>query len=375
MSSSAPVGSWSGWLDRRTFRVVFGTVFGCLLLLRVAEIVAAQAGEVWGFDFAAYWTAAGRVFAGGSPYAPAINQAGSFLAYLYPPPLAVALAPLAGLGADYRAAEWPWLLIRAFVAVATLVVLLRYSGMQRRREVAMVTVVVMALPAVTWDLIMGNVNLLLLALLAGAWLSLRSDTARAESVAGALVGVAAVIKVFPGLLIVWLLLTRRFRGALVCVVVIVGIALATLPVVGVAGWVDYLRVATDLTGSGPPTAFTFAWPIIVLGGFAATVWSARQQPTWVSFSVCILAAMLLSPTLVATYLALAVLALILLLVYSGNQSLVIFCYAVIFVAGMLQFEAPGPMDMLLARELTTLTIATVVGALLWAGHQLGRRPV
>jgi Glycosyltransferase family 87 len=328
---------------------------------------------VWGFDFAAYWTAAGRVAAGGSPYAPTVNQAGSFLAYLYPPPLAVAFAPMAGLGADYHDAAWPWLVVRALFAVAALVVLLRYIGM-KRGEIAVITVAVMALPAVAWDLIMGNVNLLLMAMLAVAWLGLRSGRAGGETAAGALIGLATLIKVFPALLIVWLLLTRRIRGAVVSVLVILGVALATLPVVGISGWTDYLRVVTDLAGPGGLTAFSILGPIVILAGLVAAAWSTLQHPPWVSFSVCILAAMLLSPTLVATYLALAVLPLILLLAYSRSQWPAIACYVLVFIAGMLEFEA-GPMDILLARVLTTATIVAILVALFWAGRHSGGRQV
>jgi hypothetical protein len=328
-------------------------------------------GPSWGFDFAAYWTAAGRVAAGGSPYAPATNQAGSFLAYLYPPPIAVAFAPLAGLGADYHDAAWPWLVVRALVAIAALVVLLRYIGM-KRGEVVVVTVAVMALPAVTWDLIMGNVNLLLMAMLAVAWLGVRSGKVDGETTAGVMIGLAALIKVFPALLIVWLLLTRRIRAALVSAVVIIGVALATLPVVGISGWTDYLGVVTDLAGPSGLTAFSIMGPIVILAGVAAAAWSTLQHPAWVSFSVCILAAMLLSPTLVATYLALAVLPLILLLAYSRSQWPAVACYALVFVAGMLEFEA-GPMDILVARVLTTATIVVIDAAMLWSGQMLPRR--
>ncbi len=346
---------------------------GSLLLLRVLEVISARLGPSWGFDFAAYWTAAGRVATGGSPYAPAVNQAGSFLAYLYPPPLAVAFAPFAGLGADYHDAAWPWLLVRALIAIAALAVLVRHVGM-KRGEAVVVTVALVALPAVTWDLIMGNVNLLLMALLAGAWLGLRDGGTRGENAAGALIGIATAIKVFPALLIVWLLLTRRFRAALVALAVILGVALATLPFVGLAGWADYLRVVTDLAGSAPPSLFSILWPLIVLAGLVAALWSTREHPAWVSFSVCILAAMLVSPTLVATYLALALVPLILLLAYSPGQWPAIICYGLVFVAGMLEFEA-GPMDIVAARALTSLTAATIIAALLWAGHQLGGRQV
>ena len=361
------------WLDSPLFRVGFGTLFGCLLLIRLLEIVAAQTGPAWGFDFAAYWGAAGRVTGGGSPYAPAINQTGSFLAYLYPPPLAVAFAPFAGPGTDYHDAAWPWLLVRALIAVATLVVLLRYIGM-KRGEIVLVIVAVMALPAVAWDLIMGNVNLLLMAILAVAWLGLRNGKVGNDTTAGVMIGLAALIKVFPALLIAWLLLTRRIRAALVSLVVIVGAALATLPFVGISGWTDYLGVVTDLAGPGGLTAFSVVGPIVILAGLTATAWSTRQHPAWVSFSVCILAAMLLSPTLVATYLALAALPLILLLAYSPGQWPALICYGLVFVAGMLEFEA-GPMDILVARVLTTATIAVIIVALLWAGQRLGRRQV
>jgi hypothetical protein len=211
-----------------------------------------------------------------------------------------------------------------------------------------------------------------MAMLAVAWLGVRSGKVDGETTAGVMIGLAALIKVFPALLIVWLLLTRRIRAALVSAVVIIGVALATLPVVGISGWTDYLGVVTDLAGPSGLTAFSIMGPIVILAGVAAAAWSTLQHPAWVSFSVCILAAMLLSPTLVATYLALAVLPLILLLAYSRSQWPAVACYALVFVAGMLEFEA-GPMDILVARVLTTATIVVIDAAMLWSGQMLPRR--
>src|SRR6185503_20893551 len=116
-----------------------------------------------------------------------------------------------------------------------------------------------AFPPVVGELVLGNVHLLLLGLLTLAWLGLRwsetRDAARGEArgdsrgewLAGIAVGLATVIKVFPGLVVIWFLLTRRYRAAVGAVVGFAAAALATLPFTGIQPWLDYPTVLANLS--------------------------------------------------------------------------------------------------------------------------------
>jgi alpha-1,2-mannosyltransferase len=106
----------------------------------------------------------------------------------------------------------------------------------------------LAYAPVIGELIIGNVHLLILGLLAGAWLALSRGTPRGEIAAGLLVGIATLVKVFPGVLILWFLLTGRLRAAAAAGIVMAALVAITLPLTGLGPWLDYPTVLE----LGPP---------------------------------------------------------------------------------------------------------------------------
>src|SRR5688572_6569693 len=70
-----------------------------ILAFRRRQIVTLMGEIQWGYDFSYYWTAARQLLDGGQIYSPA-QLAGPYapqgqLGFLYPPPLAAAVIPLA----------------------------------------------------------------------------------------------------------------------------------------------------------------------------------------------------------------------------------------------------------------------------------------
>src|SRR4029079_18357572 len=95
-------------------RAVLPILAIALLAITVAAITA-SAGSTLGYDFHAYDQAAQRLLHGERLYDPAVDVAGGFAIYLYPPPFALAIVPLSLMGG--WAAVWLWtaLLVAAFV--------------------------------------------------------------------------------------------------------------------------------------------------------------------------------------------------------------------------------------------------------------------
>ena len=60
--------------------------------------ILASAGDTLGYDYQAYVQAAQRLLDGQPLYDPAVDVAGGFAIFLYPPPFAVAFIPFALLG-------------------------------------------------------------------------------------------------------------------------------------------------------------------------------------------------------------------------------------------------------------------------------------
>jgi len=214
---------------------LIGAAMGLVILFVAA--VAFQDSEGFAYDFAAYDSAARRVLAGEPLYLPGTSAAyslGEFEGlYLYPPPVALALTPLALLSTD--AAAIAWYAFRV-VLLAAGCALLPVTWAAR-----MVTFAVAAVSfPVLFDLNLGNISVVIYALTALAWRL--ADGPAAATVHAALVFLRIPFGVFGFL---WLA-QRRWRmvaHAIVAGLVIIAIA---LPVVGLDGYREYLSILTTL---------------------------------------------------------------------------------------------------------------------------------
>jgi alpha-1,2-mannosyltransferase len=312
-----------------------------VLAFRALQFAALTGQVQWGYDFSWYWTAAGHLLHGepiysaaqlAGPYAPQ-GQEG----FLYPPPLAAAFMPLAALfPTDYRAAAWVWAGIGALVLVASVLALARSERLAERFPILegrgrwLLVAGALAFPPVVGELVMGNVHLLLLGLLTLAWLGIRREDAAGAVVAGAAVGIAAVVKVFPGALLLWFLLTRRYRAALGFAIGAGALILVTLPITGVEAWRQFptvlanLSAPSDTTDTLAPTVWlapyvgflgarivvTTAAVLLLVGVSIAArhdLPSARPAMVARSFAAAIVLSVLVAPALYQHYLALLVL--------------------------------------------------------------------
>ncbi len=320
-------------------------VLTVVLLFRVGQFVSWTGQIQWGYDFSAYWSAAWHLLHGeaiytptqlAKPYAPQQQ----FL-YLYPPSFAALLVPLAAvLPADYRLVEWGWTAVGAAIIPLVVVTLSRSEALAGRYSILegrgrwLLVGAVFAYPPVVAELVLGNVHILILGLLALAWLGLRRQGHSGDAIAGLAIGLAALIKVFPGLLVLWLLLERRFRAAAWSIVGIVAIAGITRPLTGSGAWFDFTRALMNI---GPPadTTDTLApavWLTPALGFAAARVVVAAMgliivvvttlrpyartrfaaaSPDPLAYAIAVTVSVLVAPALYQHYLTIFVLPLLL----------------------------------------------------------------
>jgi len=370
-----------------------GVVALVVLFFRALQF-ALLTGEIqWGYDFSAYWSAAARLLGGLSPYQ--ANQLSGLYGpqaqflYLYPPPLAAAVAPLALLfPADYRAAAWAWTSIGVVVLVAAVLALWRSERIGDRFPILagrgrwLLVAAALAFPPVVGELVLGNVHLVLLGLLTVAWLGIRRGDARGEWIAGAAVGVAAVVKVFPGVLVLWFLLTRRYRAAAGAIVGAAALALVTLPITGIEPWLQYptvlanLGVPLDTRDTLAPTVwlapvlgFTPARVLVTIAGLTVLASSAigsrggDATSTARSFAIAITVSVLIAPALYHHYLALLVLPLLLGL--SGGVRVPWLAAAYLLMWGGEQ-TALGDTSWVVNRGFPTAGAIVLLGALLAA---------
>lgn len=180
-------------------------------------------------DLAIYYEAGQRLRAGHDLYHEReTDQPEHHTGYIYLPPFAVAFAPLSAL--PFPLARGLWFLVCALFAARAFQLALRLIERawpppdRRALALALALGAVISLRAVWNDLGHGQVNLLVIALtLEAVW----AAEGRRDRLAGALFGVAVVLKVVPALLLVPYLLARRWR--LCGTATGVGLALLLLP--------------------------------------------------------------------------------------------------------------------------------------------------
>jgi hypothetical protein len=201
-----------------------------LLLAAMVALVLGVAGKTFGYDFAAYSAAARRLVNGERLYDPAVSVAGGFAIYLYPPPFALAVAPLLLLPEAVARGVW--------VMAMALCLPLGASLLPTRRNVRWAVV---CLGALSWPFLysvkLGQVGPLLFVLFAMAWRWRDRATPLGASIAA-----GALVKVQPAMLVLWAAATGRWRA----VGVAVGVAGATAAIVtvftGIGVWTDYIAL-------------------------------------------------------------------------------------------------------------------------------------
>jgi alpha-1,2-mannosyltransferase len=378
-------------LYERRFQVLaLGVATLTVLVFRAIQFVGWTGAIQWGYDFSFYWMAARHILDGEPIYA-ATQLAGPYVpqaqeGFLYPPPLAALVTPLAAIfSTDYRLAQWPWFAAEAVVLVASVLALVRVERLGEHHALLRgdgkwwLVAAAFAFPPVVDELVLGNVHLFLLGLFTVGWIGLRqagspSRVATGSRLAGLAIGAATIVKVFPGFVIVWLVLTRRFLAAGWSVVAIALLVVLTLPITGVQAWQDYPIVLFNLSATpaasdalaptfwlAPFLGFTLARVLVTGLGLALLVLLAlRRVELRLSYAVAVTISILVTPALYASYLSILVLPLILGLVAGVRLRWLALAYLLMWGG---QQPALGDLAWIVNRAMPTAGAFVLLGAL------------
>jgi len=361
---------------------------------RLVQLPATPPDHV-GYDFRFYWTAARQLLDGQSIYS-AQQLAGPYPpqgqeGFLYPPPLAALVTPFAAVfPTDPIPALWIWSGLAAIVLVATVVALARSEHLGGRLPIVdggwawLLVAAAFALPPVIDELVNGNVHLFLAGLFALAWLGLRRHDATGDRAAGIALGVATVIKLFPGLLLVWLVLRGRWRPVGWSIVGILVLSLVTLPITGIQPWLDYPTVLAnmaapiDVSASLSPTVwlapvigFGTARLVVLAIVLVALAWVARRADERTGFAAAVVLALLATPALWTHYLSILVVPLLLALGAGVAPALVALAYLLLSAGYQ---AALGDAVWITVRLLPTLGMLLVLAGLVVRGRAAGSEP-
>jgi len=199
----------------------------------------AVAGDTLGYDFLAYHAAARRLLAGGALYDMSFQAAGGFGLFYYPPLFAPLILPLGLL--DVTAAAWVWIAL-SLASFALGVVVLPVARATRWS--------VVLLAGLSWPFVyavkLGQVGPLLFLLFALGWRWLERP-----AVVGAVAALGAAVKLQPGLVLAWAVLTRRWRAVLAGAALLGLLALLATLIAGAGAWTDFLTLVRRV---GDPVA-------------------------------------------------------------------------------------------------------------------------
>jgi len=236
-------------------------------------------------DFPTFYSAAQVTFRDGrSPFSYEIlTRAGARFGfpgpppYLYPPPSLLLLYPFAFL--SYEAAR------RAMLAANQLLTLLFiyiffFKVMRWKWQepfLALALVYTLTFHALGETLDHGQVNLLVLVLIAISWYALKED--RGPLWAALPLSLSIVIKLYPALLLLYLLLKRKYHVLLWTLALLGAYSLVAGILLPRAVWSDWLTRVVASGGYGQPTLYLFSpaapWNFS-LNGFAARLFLPNE---------------------------------------------------------------------------------------------------
>jgi len=285
-------------------------LFGAVPITFALLLVFAAYGPSWptGFDFRGTLWEPARALLDGNPIYPPPTREAVVIGNpaVYPPLFILASVPLALV--PVGTAAWLWFVILVVGVGLSLWIL---NVRDWRCYVLAVTS-----PVVVHGLFFGNLTVLLVLPLALAWRY--RERAR---IAGLAVGVAVAAKLFVAPLVVWLLVTRRFRAAAWAVGSAAVLVLGAWALVGFDGLRDYptlLRVVQDVyavrsisvstvagvLGASVSTAVAIA-AVVGLACLAVAAWLApRPDGDRRAFAVVVAACIVASPIVWPNYAAL-----------------------------------------------------------------------
>lgn len=166
--------------------------------------------------------------------------------YEYPPPFLVLPRLMAAVTGDFWSFRRLWFALNLAVVLAGLVIVAARFDRALGTDARWLTPFALAAPAMIITLIMGNVQL---AIIAASMIAMVLFERRRHAAGGLILAYAIVGKLYPGLLILYLLLRREWR-----------------PVVWTAAFaVVFVVVALVDFGTGPYVAFATHFPKLLSG--------------------------------------------------------------------------------------------------------------
>jgi len=248
------------WINRpAAFRVLvwcFGVVLFVFALVPVLHSLRGHSIK----DYIVWYNAGQQVLTGGEIYP---DQWRKF-PFMYPPPCALFLAPISALGKTGMIVALA--LVNAAAWICSILFSIRLAtGERRHAHLLLYLIPSFVVGVYVWgNFLLGQPSLLLLALMLGAFLSLQR---KRSILAGILIAIAAAIKAFPVLAILYLVYRRHWMATAALIFTLAFLLIAApIPFRGYAQakqdlqrWTSGMLFKYDETGVGQRTGRSHSW--------------------------------------------------------------------------------------------------------------------
>jgi hypothetical protein len=223
-------------------------------------------------DFAVNYRAGQRILRGETLY----QTADGHYMFKYFPSAALFYAPLTALPIELAMAVWFLLSLAAFIAIFRVI-----DRLVPQKRIAYTLAIAGAILAkyILHELRLGQINVfVMLVMLASVESLLGSPDWQADLVGGALAGLAVAIKPYAAVLVLYLMVTLRWRSVAAALGTLAACLFLPSSLYGVAGnWGELREWASSLSGS-TPTLLTNVDNVSVLAFFSKWLDPARAVP-------------------------------------------------------------------------------------------------
>lgn len=257
MNDKKPTGARAGLQFNRTTMAwticIFSLLVTALYVIRVGGALTEQM-QNWPIlhaelDFPSYYLSTGRLLQGEDIYGGLREQAQQTLGMehyfidvaITPPTFILVAAPLALL--PYPTAWTVWQCLSLIALVLSIVLIARELALDLSPPGWIcLSCAVLLFPPLTSHMFYAHTELFLLLLLTGAWILLRRDR---PLPAGALVGLAGAVRLYPFILLLYLLQRRDWKALASALVTGLGLAGLAGVVAGPSSYIHYLDIMRE----------------------------------------------------------------------------------------------------------------------------------
>jgi hypothetical protein len=367
--------------------MVFAVLIALLFLVKLAQTLVERAGAPVS-DLAAFYDGAARLRAGLPLYETDVDFYSKPIQYIYPPPIALLLEPID----SYVTTWWVWAGVSLLAWAGALALLVRELSGELRERVPpawwpLLVGELIAFTPVLSHFFWGQTQLQLLLLLVISWMLLRRDR---DISAGAVLGVAIAIKIFPLLLFAPLFARRKWRCLIAATLSAAAVLALSYSIVGwdqavvfftdvlprhsgavIANSTAHTTIAAMLTNAFGAPLFSYYASLLARGlVMLAVLYSAwRMRDAAQAFALGMTTLVLVTPVVWEHYFVLIYLPWLDALARSSRrqQPVLILAYF-LFAAAMLVYHVPSSV-------LALAQLLPILGAFLLLGVQLRQAPI